>query len=75
MGYKILSKNIFLSSWPMIKKLAEENDYSVSLAKKKVCDLFSIPYAQDDGFQRIKEYKEWRDAHMKMKSGERRWIK
>ena len=40
---QIVDKNIFERTWPIVKYLAEEQDYSLSLAKLKVCRMYGIP--------------------------------
>ncbi len=72
---KFLDKNIFHQSWPTIKQLVEEQGHSLIVAKKMVCDLYSIPYAQDGGFQFVPEYVEWSRKHKNKKQQERRWVK
>lgn len=72
---KIVSKNIFQLAWPTIKQLVEDHGYSLPLAKRKACEMAEIPYALDDGFQRIPEFREWKAAYLARRSGERRWVK
>lgn len=72
---RFIDKNIFHQAWPSIKNLVEEQGYSLIVAKKLVCDLYSIPYARDGGFQFVPEYVEWRKKHKNKKQQERRWIK
>lgn len=72
---KIISKDVYSKTWPLIKQKVEQQGCSLVIAKRLVCKLAGIPGAQDNGFQRIKDFVDWREQYLKIKRQERRWIK
>jgi len=71
---KALPRDIFDRTWMYVAEIADAGN-SLTYSKKMVCYVFDIPYSQDSGFLKVKEYKEWRKAYLARKTLERRWVK